>query len=78
MGRAGSCELWMDPAGQTWEDFVHDTDELLMVVEGTLEVELRGKILRPSLGEEVVIPRGAMPSVRNVGGTTARWLFGYN
>jgi hypothetical protein len=24
-----SCDLWTDATGQRWEDFVHDTDELV-------------------------------------------------
>jgi hypothetical protein len=24
--RGFSCDLWPDPAGQRWEDFVHGTD----------------------------------------------------
>lgn len=26
-----SCDLWVDPPGRTWEDFVHDTDEKVYV-----------------------------------------------
>ena len=32
--RGFSCEVWVDPPGRVWEDYVHDTDELLMVLEG--------------------------------------------
>ena len=75
--RGFSCGLWVDPPGQRWEDFVHGTDELVMVVEGRLELEIDGERHRPEVGEEVFIPAGALHSVRNVGGTTARWLYGY-
>lgn len=75
--RGFSCDLWIDPPGRSWEGYVHETDELLMVLEGELEVEMRGEQLRPKPGEEVFIPAHVIHSVRNVGKTTARWLYGY-
>ncbi len=66
-----------DPPGQVWEDFVHATDELVMVLEGALEIEIDGEATRPPVGEEVLIPAGARHTVRNVGGTPARWLHGH-
>jgi mannose-6-phosphate isomerase-like protein (cupin superfamily) len=75
--RGFSCGLWVDPPGQVWEDYVHATDELLMIVEGDLELEMHGRRFRPQKGEEVLIPARACHSVCNVGGTTAQWLYGY-
>ncbi|SDJ59046.1 cupin domain-containing protein [Microbulbifer yueqingensis] len=75
--RGFSCDLWTDPPGQRWEDFVHEVDELLMPVEGTIEVEIDGRVSHPAIGEELFIPAGASHSVRNTGGTMARWLYGY-
>lgn len=75
--RGFSCQLWVDPPGQRWEDFVHDVDELVLVLEGEMEFEIAGRKQRPQPGEELLIPAGAVHSARNVGGTTARWLFGY-
>ena len=75
--RGFSCDLWVDPPGQVWEDYLHSTDELLMLMEGKLELEMQGKTLRPAVGEEVLIPAHTSHTVRNTGGTTARWLFGY-
>lgn len=75
--RGFSCDMWADPPGQVWEDFVHQVDELVMVVEGKLEMEMQGEIFYPELGEEVFIPGNVLHSVRNVGGTTAYWLYGY-
>ena len=75
--RGFSCDLWVDPPGQRWEDFVHATDELVLVVEGELEFEINGVISHPKIGEELFIPAGAVHSVRNIGSQTARWLYGY-
>ncbi len=76
--RGFNCGLWTDPPGQIWEDFVHATDELVMLVEGTIELQFSGKTIRPRVGEEVLIPARVTHTVRNVGGTTARWLYGYH
>src|SRR5262249_45443868 len=75
--RGFSCDLWVDPAGQRWEDFTHATDEVVLVLEGQMEFEIEGKTIRPASGEELLIPAGARHSARNVGTTTTRWLYGY-
>ena len=75
--RGYSCGLWIDPPGQEWIGYVHDTDELILVLEGDLELELQGRWRHCPPGEEVFIPAGAVHSVRNPGSTTARWLYGY-
>jgi len=71
------CDLWVDAPGQVWRDFVHGADERVCVVEGVIEVEARGRTDRLGPGAEVHIPAGAVHTVRNVGGVTARWLYGY-
>jgi quercetin dioxygenase-like cupin family protein len=65
--RGFSCRLWVDPPGQVWADYVHDTDELVMVVEGDVEFEVAGKVHRPAPGEELFIPARARHTVRNLG-----------
>lgn len=75
--RGFSCGLWVDPPGREWEGYHHSVDELLLVIEGDLEVEIEGKQLRPVPDAEVTIPAGARHSVRNVGTGVARWLYGY-
>jgi len=75
--RGFSCGLWVDPPGQVWSDYVHDTDELVMVVEGDVEFEIDGRVHRPAPGEELFIPAGARHSVRNLGRGESRWLYGH-
>ena len=75
--RGFSCELWTDPPGQSWEDFTHATDEVVVVLEGEMEFEVEGEVQHPEPGEELFIPAGAVHSARNIGSSTARWLFGY-
>jgi quercetin dioxygenase-like cupin family protein len=48
-----------------------------MTIEGDVEFEFNGKTIRPLPGEELMIPAGASHTVRNVGDSTSRWLFGY-
>lgn len=75
--RGCSCDLWVDPPGQVWADFVHEVDELVMVVVGEVEFEIAGVTHRPEVGEELLITARARHTVRNVGGTESRWLYGY-
>ena len=77
-GKEGfSCGLWVDPPGQSWLDFVHGTDERVVVKEGALDVEVEGARAMLAPGDEVFIPAGARHSVWNRGRTTARWYYGY-
>src|SRR6516165_9225583 len=75
--RGFSCDLWTDPPGRRWEDFTHATDELVLVLEGEMEFEIAGQHCHPAIGEELLIPAGTIHSARNIGATTARWLYGY-
>ncbi|GIW41272.1 MAG: hypothetical protein KatS3mg076_1849 [Candidatus Binatia bacterium] len=75
--RGFSFGVWTDPPGQVWADFVHDTDELVMLVEGEIEIRMGGRVFRPRVGEEVLIPAGTSHTVVNVGKTRNRWLYGY-
>lgn len=76
-GRGFSVGVWEDPSGQVWENYVHDTDELFMVIEGKVELQMQGKRRVPKAGEEVLIPAGVTHSVRNLGDGLSRWLYGY-
>jgi quercetin dioxygenase-like cupin family protein len=75
--RGFGCDLWTDPPGQRWEDFRHAADELVTVLKGQMEFEVAGMVHHPRVGEDLLIPAGAVHSARNVGTTTARWLYGY-
>lgn len=75
--RGFGCDLWVDLPGRCWKDFTHPTDELVLVLEGEMEFEVEGQKSRPQPGEELLIPSGCRHSARNVGQSTARWLYGY-
>jgi mannose-6-phosphate isomerase-like protein (cupin superfamily) len=59
------------------KNYVHSTDKLLMLIEGALELEMQGQTFRPAIGKEVLIPAHTNHTVRNIGRTTAKWLYGY-
>ena len=76
--RCYSCHSFDDPPGQAWNDFVHETNELVTVVDGRLEliVEQERFVVEP--GDEAFIPRHARHSVRNLSAGRTHWLFGYD
>ena len=69
--------IWTDPPGQVWPDFVHIVDELIMLLEGELEIEVDGSVQRLTPGQEVLVPAGRHHAVRNPGSGANRWLYGY-
>ncbi len=75
--RGFSCDVWIDPPGKIWTDFFHDTDELLMLIDGEIELEMDDNILHPKIGDEVLIPAGMSHTVRNIGLVTNHWFYGY-
>lgn len=77
LARGFSFGSWEDIPNTFWGEFVHDKDELFMVVSGEIELELAGVCKRIQPGEEVLIPAGAVRSKRIVSPNGAHWLFGY-
>ena len=74
--RGYSFGIFKDPPGKIWADFVHRTDELVVLAEG--EIEIEGNSEKPSIGEEVFITANAMHTFSNVGKTNNVWYYGYN
>jgi quercetin dioxygenase-like cupin family protein len=75
--RGFSCDLWSDPPGQVWADFVHASDELVTLIDGEIELRFADQVLRPAPGEEVLIPAGVAHTVINIGRSRNHWLYGY-
>jgi quercetin dioxygenase-like cupin family protein len=76
--RGYSFGIFKDPPGKIWADFVHRTDEIVVLAEGEIEIEIEGKSQQPPIGAEVFIPAQAVHTVRNVGKTDNVWYYGYN
>ena len=45
--RGYSFGVFRDPPGRVWSDFFHRIDELVVLVEGEIEVEIEGKAQIP-------------------------------
>ncbi|MEO8326614.1 MAG: cupin domain-containing protein [Nitrospirota bacterium] len=76
--RGYSCDLFVDPPGKEWNNFVHSTNELVTVLEGKLRMTIEEEEIIAEPGDEVFIPRGACHSVKNIHHATAKWLYGYD
>ncbi|MGD9851151.1 MAG: cupin domain-containing protein [Nitrospirales bacterium] len=76
--RGYSCNLFVDPPGKEWNDFVHTTNELVTVVEGKLRLTIEGEAFIAESGDEVFIPKRAQHSVKNIHHATTKWLYGYD
>ena len=72
--RGYSFGIFKDPPGQVWPDFVHKTDELVVLAEGKIEIEIEGQSQQPPIGMEVFIPTKAMHTVWNVGKTRLKMM----
>ncbi|MCA8916026.1 MAG: cupin domain-containing protein [Planctomycetes bacterium] len=68
---------YADGPGKSWLGYVHAADGVVMAVEGELELEMVGERKRMTPGEEVLIKRHVLHSVRNVGDGECRWLSAY-
>jgi mannose-6-phosphate isomerase-like protein (cupin superfamily) len=76
--RGYSFGIFKDPPGKIWADFVHKTDEIVVLAEGEIEIEIEGKSQQPQIGDEVFIPANVIHTVRNIGKTNNVWYYGYN
>ena len=72
-----SFDIFRDPPGQVWADFVHDSDEFVVVVEGTIEIEVAGEAARCLPGDLVRIPAGAPHTLRTSREAASVWFYGY-
>lgn len=75
--RGFSCDLFVDPPGRAWLEFVHGVDEVVTIADGRLEVTVGGERILAEPGDEIYIPRGVVHSVRNIHGGMTHWLYGY-
>ena len=75
--RGFSCGIWTDPPGKVWAEETHDVDQLVMLIDGEIEIAVPGRVHRPKPGEEVLVPAGTPHKVRNPGHGANRWYYGY-
>ena len=73
-----NCVTRADPPGQDWRDVAHGSDEVLVVIEGGLEVEMHGVRYALQPGDEMFIPREAPYRIRNAAMQETRWFHGHD
>ena len=76
--RGYSCNLFVDRPHQEWLGFVHSTNELVTVIDGSLKVTINGQTAILNPGDEVFIAKDDVHDVVNNFDGTTRWLFGYD
>lgn len=72
-----SFGVFRDPPGQVWAGFVHDTDEFVVVAEGSMEIEVAGETASCEPGDLVLIPAGAPHTLRTSRSGGSVWFYGY-
>jgi quercetin dioxygenase-like cupin family protein len=55
----------------------HPGEEIIYVIEGTLEYEIGGKVTRVKAGDVLFVPAGTPPTAKNIGATNAAELATY-
>lgn len=73
-----SCNVFLDPPGQQWNNFTHTCDELVTVVTGRLRMIISDQSWDIVPGDQIFIPKGARHSVHNISTGPSQWLYGYN
>ncbi|MFA8386368.1 MAG: cupin domain-containing protein [Pelagibaca sp.] len=72
-----SFGVFRDPAGQVWADFTHQTDEFVVVAEGSVEIEVAGETALCTTGDLVLIPAHASHTLRTSPDAGSVWYYGY-
>ncbi|CTQ53275.1 Cupin domain protein [Roseibium album] len=72
-----SFGTFRDPFGQIWRDFVHDTDEFVVVAEGEMEIEVAGETTLCFPGDLVRIPAHANHTLHTLSEGGSVWHYGY-
>jgi mannose-6-phosphate isomerase-like protein (cupin superfamily) len=76
-GKGFSFGVFRDPPGQVWNDFVHETDEYVLVAEGQMVIQVGSESFTARPGDLVRIPRGTTHSLRTLSANGSVWLYGY-
>lgn len=73
-----SGDVFTDPPGSEWNDFVHTTNELVTVMVGTLRLTIGPEEIIAEPGDEVCLPKEVRYSVKNISLSATHWLYGYD
>lgn len=72
-----SFAVFRDPPGQVWADFIHDTDEFVVVAEGRIDIEVGSERAECRPGDLVRIPAGTRHTLRTARESGSLWYYGY-
>lgn len=72
-----SFGVFRDPPGQEWNDFVHGTDEYVVVARGRMAITVGSERAVAEPGDLVLIPRGVSHSLKTLSAEGSVWLYGY-
>ena len=76
-GEGFSFGVFRDPPGQAWIDFVHASDEYVVVAQGRLRIDVGAESAEVGPGDLVRIPEGVSHSLRTLSDEGSVWLYGY-
>lgn len=72
-----SFDVFRDPPGQVWADFVHDRDEFVVVADGQIEIAVGAERMICTPGHLVLIPAGTPHTLRTAPESGSVWYYGY-
>lgn len=72
-----SFDTYLDPPGQVWEDFMHETDEFVAVVAGRMDIEVGSERRLCVAGDLVLIPARTRHTLRTTNDAGSVWHYGY-
>ena len=73
--RGHTFGIFKDSPGQVWADFVHKTDELVVLAEGEIEIEIEGKSQRPKITETKTSKTKTTQAHKNAKNNKSRILY---
>lgn len=69
--------IFRDPPEQEWNDFVHGTDEYVLVAKGRLTISVGDQVADCNPGDLVRIPKGVPHSLKTTSPAGSVWFYGY-
>lgn len=73
-----SFGVFRDSPGQEWNDFVHRTDEYVVIAKGRITVSVGQEVANCEESDLVWIPKETPHSLKTTSSEGSVWLYGYN
>jgi mannose-6-phosphate isomerase-like protein (cupin superfamily) len=75
--RGFTCNLQTDPPGKRWAVHHHQVDEIVVLLQGQLEIVMGARSKKLKVGEECVVPYSMPHAIHNPGRTQSHYLYGF-